>query len=253
MNILDFDKDKLTNFINYECKLQKKIKKSFKFVVEKLGEQAVQKISNLKWLNGKNYDWAVLRSESVLLLIRKYRYHFTFYCEFVDPTNSTYRDVEFSIFTYYSNTSLLKTDDEKDERCENNFIDIDESLSSMLKVIKEGHSHLLWNSAAVDIPKHVSIELAMIDQSLYSIDKLIFAVEELSTIEMQLFAENEMVEMIKKIKIGDVVGSHKVTGISTELTDDYYYDLGLYLDGNHKDVYSLSMWYLNDVKEAIGE
>jgi len=253
MELLKFEKDTLTNFINYECKLPRKIKKSFGFVVEKLGEQNVKTISKLKWKEGKNYDWAALRSGNIRMLIRKYHLHFTFYCEFTKFVDHPYKDVEFSIFTYYSDTDLLKTDQEKDARCDDNFIDIDESFDSMLKIINEGRAHLLWNSYSVNIPKHVEIKIAMLGPSIYSFDKLVFAAEELSNIEIEVFAEIDMWNILKKIKVGDMVGKSKISGISKTLKDDYYHGLGITLsdDNSFKDVYSLTNWYLEDMLKLI--
>jgi len=252
MDLFKFDKDILVNYLNHDYKLQKKIKSSFKFVVEKLGVQDVNKVSDLKWLEEKNYNWAVLRSDNVILLIRHYRYHFTFYCEFTDNIDNVYKNTEFTIFTYFTNIKLIKTHDEQDERCDNNFMDIDASIDSIIKIIKEGHSHLLWNSAAVHIPYHTEITIASNDHTIYSFDKLIFATEELSSLEMQLFAENDMWDMLKKLKIGDSIGSQTITNLSIDIKDNYYYSLGLSLNGSFKDIYSLTSWYLSEIKETLG-
>lgn len=250
MKLLDFDNHTLESFINYKCNLPEKLKESFDFVVNKLGAQKVKKISKLKWNEGKNYDWAVLKNDSVVMLIRKYRTHFTVFSEFT--ASEKYKN-NFSIFTYDTNEKLL-SDEESDERCDNNYIDIDSSIDSMLKIIKEGHSHLLWNSSAVHIPKHVEIKIGIIDNSIHSFDLLVFATEELANIQTQLYAENEMWDMLKKLKVGDLVGKSKskIKSISIDLEDNYYHGLGLYFEGDSfKDVYCLTMYYLNDILKLI--
>lgn len=250
MNLLEFDKDTLDNFINYECKLPSKLKSAFKFVVEKLGEQTVSKISDLTWNEGKNYDWAVLRSDSVVMLIRKFRNHFTVFCDYKSKTVEYEKD--FSIFTYMTNRELL-TDDESDERVDDPCIDIDASIESMLKVIKEGHSHLLSNSCAVHIPKHVVVKIGLVHKSIHSYDLLIYAAEEIGSLQDQLYSENEMWEIVKKIKVGDVVGRYKVVSTHTELIDGYYHGIGLYLDDSKsfRDIYCLTSYYLKDLLKAI--
>ena len=107
MNILDFNNSKLFKYINYDLGLMSRIKKSFKYVVGKLGIQSMDKLSNLVWLEGKNYNWVVMGDGLVTLLIRKYGSHFTFYCRFNDKTIECGRNSEFSIFTYGENSDLM--------------------------------------------------------------------------------------------------------------------------------------------------
>ncbi|NTW91152.1 MAG: hypothetical protein HGA35_04400 [Erysipelotrichaceae bacterium] len=252
MKLLDFDKDVLVRHLNYDLKLRSKVKDSFKFVVNKLGEQTQTKVSDLKWDEGKNYDWAVLRSESVLMLIRKYRSHFTIFSQFIHPDPEYRGENDFCIFTFSTDRELL-TDDESDSRCDNPFMDIDNSIEDILVLIKNGNSNMLWNSAAIKTPKYVEIKIAMLNESYHSIDLTIFAVEELGSEHHKLFSENEMVDMVRKTKVGDVFGRYKVIEVFTELKDEYYHGIGVKVDDKSytKDVYCLSRYYMNEMLELV--
>ena len=228
-------------------------KKAFDFIVNKLGVQKKKKLSKLKWNEGKNYDYAVMKDDNVTFLIRKYSNHFTFWGYFKNKENE-YQS-EFFMFTFNTNKDKLKTNDEKDARCYDNFMDIDGSMESFIKIIKEGHAHLVWNSSACVIPEYCDVKVGFMGNQVYSYDLLIFGCEELSTLNIELFAENEMWTLIKKIKVGDVIGRKKVEYVKTELpkeySDPYYYGLGVKLenDSNMHDVYSLTTYYLKEIKE----
>ena len=139
-----------------------------------------------------------------------------------------------------------------DARCDNSYLDVDGSMESILKLIKECRAYSLWNDHSVSIPKWIKVKVAVVGENISSFDLLVFAVEELSTLETQLYSENEMFDIIKRIKVGDVFGRSKVKRVSTELKDGYYYSVGILTeDGNFKDVYSLTMYYLKDVLSII--
>lgn len=251
MNVYKFEK---YDFEKLGQKEIYKMKDAFDFIVEKLGSQTKKLVSKLKWREGKNYDYAVMKDGDVTLLIRKYQDHFTFWGYFNPPKSGTMSS-EFFMFTYHTDRDKLKTDEEKDARSEDNFVDIDGSIESFIKIIKEGHAHLVWNSAACVIPKYCDVKMGFVRSSIHSYDLLIFGCEELSSLQMELFAQNEMWSLIKKIKPGDKIGREVVEYVKTELpkeySDPYYHGLGIkFVGGNHmQDVYSLSRYHLGDIKE----
>jgi hypothetical protein len=250
MNVYKFEKYGLEELGRKEVYKQKD---AFDFIVEKLGIQKKKKLSKMKWKEGKNYDYAVLQDDNVTLLIRKYSSHFTFW-GYVKSKDKDDFQSEFFMFTYHTDRDKL-SDDESDARCYDNFIDIDGSIESFIKVIKEGHAHLVWNSVSCVIPKWVDVKIGFVHSSIHSFDLLIFGCEELSTLQMQLFAENEMWKLIKLIKPGDKIGREVVKSVNTELpkqySDPYYHGLGITFEkGSHmQDVYSLTMFCIKDIKE----
>lgn len=251
MNVYKYEKYKLEELMRKEIY---KMKDAFDFIVQKLGVQKKTKLSKMKWMEGKSYDYAVLQDDNVTLLIRHYRDHFTFWGYVKSKEKDDFQS-EFFMFTYHTDRDKLMTDDEKDARCDNNFMDIDLSIASFIKVIKEGHAHLVWNSAACVIPKWVEVKIGFVHSSIHSFDLAIFGCEELSTLQSQLFAENEMWKLIKQIKPGYKIGREVVKSVNTELpkqySDPYYHGLGITFEkGSHmQDVYSLTMFFINDIKE----
>jgi hypothetical protein len=251
MNVYNFKKYELESLGQKEIY---KMKDAFDFIVKKLKVQTKTKLSEMKWKEGKNYDYAVLQDENVTLLIRNYGVHFTFW-GFFKAKEDDHRGSEFFMFTYHTDKDKLKTDDEKDARVDDNFIDIDLSIQSFIKVIKEGNAHMVWNSVACVIPKHCEVKIGFTGSSIHSFDLLIFGCEELSTLQMQLFAENEMWTLLKKVKVGDKIGRETVEYVNTVLpkqySDPYYHGLGIkFVKGSHmEDVYSLTMFSFNEIKE----
>ena len=74
--------------------------------------------------------------------------------------------------------------------------------------------------------------------------------------------ENDMIDKIKTIKVGDMLGAYKVTEVNTKVKDGYYHDAGLSLQNTNfkkekskwQDVYSLCMFYFRYVfpeKESV--
>jgi len=249
MKFLDFDKEGLSHYINYELGLGTKLKKSFNFVVKELGEQEKHKISKLKWREGKNYNWAVLINRNVKMLIRSYRNHYTFFTLFNHPEKE-YKS-EFAIFTYYSDIDLL-TPMQRDLRIYDDFIDIDESIDIILETLNNGEAHWIWNNSSVPRPDHIKIKTALVGERIFSFDLLVFAAEELASLEVELFAENHMLHMIEKVKPGDVIGRYTVKSIHLDIKNGYH-DVGIivYDDNSFKDVYSLTMYYLNDIMKIV--
>lgn len=101
--------------------------------------------------------------------------------------------------------------------------------------------------------------MVFVGESIYSVDKLIFCAEELSSTHTALFAENEMLEKLKEItdRVGEKFDhQYTIKEVRTEFpkqySDPYYHGVGLNLekeDGktDFQDVYSLTMYYYESI------
>lgn len=80
------------------------------------------------------------------------------------------------------------------------------------------------------VPEYIEVKLAYIDDSIYSFDLLIFACEELFRLYVDFFAQNEMIERIKELKVGDLLDEVlEITMINAELDVDNYHNVGISL------------------------
>lgn len=252
--VFNFDKNEVESFLKYELSLLNKIAGSFNYThatLKKLGHfKNIGKRINLndcKWNEGKNYDWLALSSGTdVDLIVRKYNTHFTIYTRYkkmISPVpDRKWVKLIHGAFTYFSNA-------EEDFYYDNNAHDLNKSLSKIVEMIRGERIHAMWNDLSFPRPANVEVKNIYDGESIYSYDRLVFACEELSSINSHLFAENEMFEKIKTIKKGDKLGKYTVKEVVTKLKDGYYHGVGLKLsDENYmKDVYCLTHHYLDDI------
>ena len=265
-SLLKFDDHEVKGYFQYKLRIMSRIKKAFHFVNEKLGIQEKKKLSKLIWNEQKNYSWAAFKAhEDITMLVRRYQNHFTFYCYVKKHLPSKERlgegeltpeleDLFYSemvIFTFNTNRDMLKGE-ESDERVEDWFFDIDQHFDKLIEVMIEYGGHMLWNSSATKVPKFIEIKQVAIGNEIYSYDLLVFAAEELSSLEVCFFSENEMWERIKTVKPGDVIGRRTVEYVRTELpkeySDPYYHGLGVkFKEGSYmEDVYCLTQFHFTD-------
>lgn len=253
MELFKFDNHELNSFINFKLCVPKKMKKAFHYINEKIGIQTKNRLSKLTWFETKNYNWAAFKRENFTFLVRQYGCHFTFY-GYIEYEND-YLNEMFG-FTFYSETNKL-SGAESDKRVDDSFFDIDNVFDSMFKDMREGHVYSLSFNAKVRELEHVEIKRIFKNKEIYSYDLLVFASEEISNLERDLFAENEMFEKIKTMNVGDKVGKYEVLQVFSELKNEYYHGVGLKLNDKSyiKDVYDLTQWYFEDIfpKENLVE
>ncbi len=283
--VFNFSNDHVKAKIAYDLQLFKRIGKSFDYTHKKLVslghhvEGDKPQLSKGICIEGKNYNWVAVTSGNVKILIRTYDNHFTVYTcleethEYKNTKTGkmcTYTDKEYGAFTYHTDTTKITIDDEiegipkpknKDEDyiedyymdCfyNNPFTMFNTQLKGLIDVIGKHEVHTLWNDYSFARPKFVSIKIAYNGESVSSFDKLFFCAEELSCKHMELFAENEMLEGIKKFKVGDEFkgkfNKGIITEVRTEVEDGYYHGVGLTIGEEWCDVYSLTHWDLDGV------
>lgn len=265
--ILIFDNNDVYNKILRDLKLIKRLGKSFDFIYEKLIVENKdfngKDLNTLKFNEGKNYNWVAFTVEDVKFIIRQYGSHLTVYLKFLRYECESYKDYEYGAFTFHADIDKLNIDDDEHDRLhelyyEEPLHEFNKTFTSLLKNIKKRHLHGIWNDLSYERPKHCKVNLIFDGESISSVDKLIFCAEEFSTLHVQLFAENEMIEMLKNIKLvkGMKLGRDKIESINTKFptdySDPYYHAIGIKPVGTHlSDVYSLTRWYLEDVEKLV--
>ncbi len=257
--IFKFEKRDVEFYMIHKLKLKDKFINSFSYLISKLKVQAVvDDLSTLEWSEGKNYDWVALQDEKVFLLIRHYQTHFTIYYksrykdssygeEYDDHYNTHY-----GCFTFYTDTDKVEN---SDNYCDNRFLDLNIHIKDLIDLIRKHKVHLLWNNLVFVRPDYVEVKNIWDgDENISSLDLFSFACEEMFHKYTTFFAENEMFQKVKTLKVGDIVGHYTVLKVHDQLENDYYHGVGLTLgDTNGKDserfqdVYSLTMYYYNDV------
>lgn len=260
--VFNFDSEDIKKYIQYDLNLLRKISKSFNYVQDKfkqLGFFLELDLENINlekanWYKGKSYDWLSISNGNVEFLIRKYKFYFTIYSKLIID-RVDYTEKQFSCFNFNTNIKLVK-DDLNDFYYDNNFFDLNNHLKYIIEMIRDKNVGMLWNSCALIRPEHCEVSSIFHGESIISIDKLIFCAEELSNLHISLFSENEMLEKLKGMN--DRVGlefdrNSNIDYIKTEVTNNYYHDVGIGLiDKNDnkksfKDVYCLTMYYFTNI------
>jgi hypothetical protein len=273
MKLFNFEKETLTSYIEYELKTISKFKEPFHYVIngliagknylvikslDKFDLNALMK----KEKQGKNYHWSVVTFENVTLVIRHYRYHFTIFSKVVKERDIKGSYVEYGAFTVNTDMKKFGKDHDKmmDAYYDKPFTDINVIFKDLISTLKgrDSGAYWVWNSAVLPRPKHVDIEAIFSGNTISSIDKFAFCMEEISQVYLELFAETTMLKRLKQIKQGDILNEHYKAGkINTEVKDDYFHDAGMELvDTKSKkkdfhDVYSLSRYHLKELFGAM--
>jgi len=253
-----FDEQHLKNEIVRDNKFIQKINHSLEYLVKHLPVNKLKKdgsfnFNKLKMVEGKNYDWYFLNNKKTTILVRQYQTHFTFFTKFTDKWN--YRPT-LSIFTIFDNQEKMD-DDTSDSFCDNEFQSITKYLPQLVSIIEDDNVHSLWNSYSFKVENYTEVKIGMSSrESIPSMDTLIFGCDELFGKYVSTYAENDVLEQIKKFKVGDKFGSsYVITRVDTELEDDYYHSCGLEFSNDNfpksepkwTDVYSLATFYSEDL------
>jgi hypothetical protein len=254
-DIFKFEKSDIVMHITYELRLCEKFETAFDYLLTKLPIQKLKKdLGKMKWTEGKNYDWAIIQKNNVIFIIRKYGSHFTIFVKSITEKRG-YDRTKYGCFMFSTDTKKM-SDEESDMRIHDNFCDLNKYISNLFDFIGEDKIHALWNSSSFERDEYIKIKNVWngSQEDISSIDDFIFCLEELFGKYCELFAETNMFEKIKTIKIGEKLGSYEVLSIKTELKDGYYHGVGLTLKGTNGadskrfyDVYSLTQYYYDSI------
>jgi hypothetical protein len=268
-NLISFDGEEIKRYMQYEMKVMERNKESFRYTfnaLKKLGHVITIgtkpiDLNKGKWNEGKSYHWLAVDGNDIRLIIRRYGEHFTIYTAHIQKKeykSSSWTETRMSGFTFYSDRNANTEKPEEDFYWMNHAFDLNNSLPQIIEMIRENQVHFVTNSAALKLPKWVETKLILDSETIYSIDRLIYACEELSNIHAQLFSETDMLEKIKSIEIGHIVDRKKVSKIVTEVKDNYYHAVGLEVEDekgkkDFHDVYRLTRHYMEYIFSEIVE
>lgn len=265
IKLFKFSDSDAKDYINRKLRLTKKIKQSFQYLTSKMKPQKIRKdLGELKWEEGKNYDWAYVVSGSAEFIIRKYSRHFTIFTRNTVPKDLGGGDIikrsNYSCFTFNTDNSKL-TDKESDLRCDRPFIDLNVHINRLVEVVQNDKVGWLWNSASHPREEYVEIKNVYDGDHISDVNLLLFACDEICEKYFQHFSESETLQALNNFKTGDVFtkdfhGDVIITDIKTEVKDDYYHAVGLQLKSANEevkfeDVYSLTRWYYNEMFPEI--
>lgn len=205
--------------------------------------------SKLETNKGKNYDWFILEKTGMTMLVRKYGNHFTFFVSFTEE--GTMENI--SVFT-------IKTKERKmtDDLVGDDFHAIRSYLPKLIDIIENKDVYFITNRYRFKEPL-VKASIGLDDGSAYNLDLLIFATDELFSKYIQVYSENDILNTIKKIEVGDMLDVYKVVRIESELIDGEYHSCGLELQNTNFpkevpkwcDVYILGGFYDDVLNHAL--
>ncbi|WP_300571224.1 hypothetical protein [Flavobacterium sp.] len=252
--IFNFDDNRVKENIVYKDKIVKKIKHCMKYLENHLPVNELDKdnkfdFNKIKFDEGKNYDWFFLNNEKVTILVRQYRCHFTFFTMNKHEVDSYFNKL--AIFTLHDDSEKME-DNLSDEYCDNNFKTLEEVLPQLVDIIAEQKVGGMWNPLSFVRPKFTEVKIAFVgEESVHSLDTLIFACDELFHMYLMKFAENETLAKLKDLKAGDAFGKYyTIASVSLDLKEGYYHGVGLKKYRNNdetkkedwSDVYSLTRY-----------
>ena len=259
--MFSFDKNEIVHHMMNKMGLRKQLEESFEFIFSKLVESGVyienwgeNEVEEEHFKQDKNYNWLATTIDGVDVIIRGYQNHFTIMTSMTAPEFSHLKKY-LTAFTMSINEDLLP-DDLHDVVIDDPTRELNKYLSGAIALVKDLKTWLVWNTLSLKLPEekqrpeYSKMEVIFEDREITSIDDFVFLVEEISEQHLSFYAETEMIEHIKKIKIGDEINGKKVTKITTEA--DCVHSIGLAFDEEHlQDVRCLTRYYLNDIKEFL--
>ncbi len=273
MKVFKFSDDDVKSKIIYDLKLMKRIGKSFDYVHEKLKELGHHVSGDTPLTKdicseGKSYRWVAITNGNVKILIRIYNLHFTIYtC--LEEKMDKWSVKRYGSFTYMVDTKKITEDDEiegiptpsegeqyiadyySDYMYDQPFLMLNSQMKTLIEIIRKQEVHTLWNNYSFERPHFITVKNIYDNNNISSIDDIVFCAEELSNKHIELFAQTDMLEGIKRFKVGDEFKGdmHKgtITEIRTELKNNYYHGVGLKIGDKWEDVYSLTRWDLEGV------
>jgi len=268
----EFNKRDVERVLIYDLKAFRTIRDSFIYVHTLLSQQGYgydlnknssPDFNKLKWSEGKNYQWLALcmgdKDGSTQFLIRQYGRHLTVFTKF-SYSEESYRDTVYACFTFNTNNDKMNaTQREASDLNENFFHEFQIAFPEILRLVNENKLHSLWNNRDLPRPSYVDVKTAFYGETIISIDLLIFGAEELTQKHMELFAENDMLDMLKSLREvsgRDFDANNKVKEVVTDFpkqySDPYYHGVGIaVVDAKDKrsfhDVYTLTRYYFDEV------
>lgn len=252
-NKFNFDEKAVQYHMIREMKVLQQNSEAFRYIADKLPNQTELDLSKVNWSEGKNYDWCVIVNGNVTLIIRKYGSHFTIFTKVKIERKFSKNEIYYS--TKYG-ALLFHTKGGGDELVNNNFTDFNKSVvEQLIEIVRKDELHCIWNDLCFKRHKRAKVKLIFHGETIDSVDKFMYALDELSQKYLELFSENDMLEKISTFKKGDKFGLNTVDLVSSKIEnpdDIYYHGLGLNYTDNFgakqwHDVYALTRWHFEEI------
>ncbi len=145
------------------------------------------------------------------------------------------------------------SDNEKDARVDDWALDLNKHIKDLFELAAKDQLWSLWNNLMFVRPDYVKVKCSWSggEDDINNVDDFNFACEEIFHKFSEVFAENDMLEQVKKVKVGDKLGVYTVTAVKKTVKDDYYHDAGISWKNDREekwnDVYSLTRWYFSEM------
>lgn len=244
-DIFSFEKRDVTRHMLYDLHLGDKIKDAFKYLCTNIGVKDVPKDwSRVKWSEGKNYNWLIIKRDNVTFAIRQYHSHYTIFSKREKGTDDW--KAKFSIFTFETDLDQL-TDKQRDQREWTD--ELAKYIDQLFEFAAGDKIWALWNNAMFKREKHIKVKCVWSgsDDDIDNIDMFNFACEEIFQKFLEVFSQNDMLERVKTVKVGDKLGEYTVTSVKKAVKDEYYHGVGISWKSGKEDkwndVYALTRWY----------
>jgi hypothetical protein len=202
---------------------------------------------------------------STEIVLRQYQRHITVFTKAVTTIDDfdNYKDKTYGMFSFNTDRDRMTyAQKEEYDHIENPFHDFEHAFPDILRLVNENKLQSLWNTRDLPRPDYVDVQTGFYGEEIRSLDLFIFGSEELSTMHVELFAENQMFDTLKELKAIDVIGENFGTGIisaiNTEFpkqySEPYYHAIGIQIvepddRKSFQDVYSLTRYYLKDINQ----
>jgi len=268
MSLFNFSDSDIHGHIVHEMKVFKNIVEPINNIIETLTNKGnyiiIDSLDNinlkeLKENEGKNYHWSVIKYDKLNFVIRRYGQHLTMYIKEDFPKDKwMYHHGGIVALTIHADSSLIDDDNRdkwSDKYWNEPFYDLERILGGIIKMYNEDTLHGVWNNLMLPRADYISVKLAFQGTHIYSLDLMVFCLEEIASTHMEFFAENQMLDKLKTIsdRIGEPFKNNDIiTKIKTKVVDDYYHGVGIQIktskgETKFHDVYSLTSWYYDNI------
>lgn len=194
----------------------------------------------------KNYDWYVITKDEIKYLIRHYGEHFTIFM--IKESNMFHEKMMAIEYKVDRNLKFeqLRSQGLKCNECDY-FSEVNEFLVNVhKKLLKRFSTLVVWNDRAFPKPNYVTAKNIFSGyENISSLDMTIFAMEEVFQIHLELYAQNDTLNLLKKMQEDGVTewNGNKIVKIVTEdkhYDGKYYHGMGIKTKDKFYDVYELA-------------
>ena len=170
MNLEDFkysEQDEKRDYFR-SAKIGNKFKIAIEYLlnylpINKIGKENKFDFNKIKFDEGKNYDWFFLNKENLIILVRQYGSHFTFYSLFQGKYEK-----KLSVFTICDNNELM-SDKTSDSFCDDRYKSIKKYFPKLVEMIENNKVYSLWNSISFPVKNTQKLKLLPLEMKAFTL------------------------------------------------------------------------------------